>query len=257
METPPQLMKPVYGYVRVSTVEQSENGDSIETQTKKIEEYCKYNKLDLLKTFVDGGISGCIEPSKRPQMKLLLLNLEAQNAKGLVVCKIDRLNRSAKDFMNLISDFKDKGINLYCISPDINQDTTTGKFSMQLLSLVGELELNLTKDRVKEVILMKKNKGERVGTIPFGKRLIPDTKLLEDHPDEQKTILIVKELREQKKLVNNRMKSTTYQEICKQLESQKRLNKHGISKFSPSQIRRMLNDGDYKSGRKKKAISAK
>ena len=150
-------MKKVYCYARVSTIGQSLDGDSLETQEKKMIEYCKFKNLEIVSIHKEQGVSGAIPPRERPQLNLILANLEAGNASGLVVCKIDRLSRSTCDFMNLMSEFKDKW-DFYSITPDMDSSTTHGKFTMNLLSIVAELERDMIKDRVKEVMGMKKQK---------------------------------------------------------------------------------------------------
>lgn len=241
-------VKKVFGYCRVSTIGQALDGDSLETQEQKIRDYCKLKNLCLLSVHKEAGVSGAIPPHQRPQLKLILANLEAGNGSGLVVCKIDRLSRSTKDFLNLMADFKDH-YDFYSIVPDVDSSTTHGKFTMNLLSIVAELERDMTKDRVKEVMSMKKLKGERVGTIPFGKQLKKDSNLLEDNPEEQKTILMIKEMRATttttKKNGVDKIRPTTYMEICAELVKRKRLNKEGVALWHPSQIRRVLNEGSY------------
>ena len=245
-----KVKKAVYGYIRVSTVEQAETGDSLETQEKKIREYCERKNLNLLQIFCDKGISGATPPHERKEMSILLNNLEAGKATGMVACKIDRISRCQKDFTILMYDFKDKW-DFYCLEPDLDGTTLTGKIVINFMSMLAEIERDMTKARVKEVLSMKRAKGERIGAIPFGKRLIAGTNILEDDPEEQRTIMMAKELRELKYIhpVSKKTTSMTFKAICDELVKKGRKNKDGSSSFFPSQIRRMINDGNYKSGR--------
>lgn len=238
-------MKKVFGYCRVSTMGQAIDGDSLGVQEEKIRAYCNNKNLTLTKVFIEEGVSGAIALDERPQFKALLKGLESREASGLVVTKIDRLSRSAKDFINFMSDIKDK-CDFYCLQNDLDTSVPQGKFSMVLFSAIAELEKDMTSVRVKEVIASKKNKGERVGTIPFGKKLIEGSKtLLEDDTEEQRTINIAKEYRKSYIENNGKKKYMTHQEICKELIKLGRKNKDGEVKWFPSQIRRMLNNGIY------------
>ena len=233
----------VYGYARVSSTEQAEVGASIDMQKSKIEEFSKKNDLNLLNIFVDGGISGGIPPHLRPEMKKLLLNIEAGNAKGLIIYKIDRLSRSIKDFINLMDDFNKRKLEVFIITPEINTKTVYGKFTLNLLSIISELERDMIKERTKETLKHMKACNKRTGTIPFGKRLRgsdSEDNILIDDEEEQQTINICREMRNEKYLKNGKAKAPPYSEICDKLTELNRKNKGGHIKWFPNQIKNML-----------------
>src|SRR3954453_12379520 len=47
-----------YGYCRVSTMMQGEEGESLDVQARRIEGYAHMQGLPLCRTFVDRGVSG-------------------------------------------------------------------------------------------------------------------------------------------------------------------------------------------------------
>lgn len=51
-------MKQAIGYIRVSTEKQANEGVSLEAQEAKIVTWCKANGYELVKVYVDAGISG-------------------------------------------------------------------------------------------------------------------------------------------------------------------------------------------------------
>ncbi|MCY9136853.1 recombinase family protein [Bacillus atrophaeus] len=55
-------MEKVFGYVRVSTETQAEKGYGKDVQETAINVYCKINKLELVKIFMDLGVSGTLFP---------------------------------------------------------------------------------------------------------------------------------------------------------------------------------------------------
>ncbi len=245
------ISKDVYGYCRVSTSGQAIEGESLDVQKERIENFCRSKGLNLINVYREEGVSGAVHPRNRPQMSQLLDRLDQKEVGGFVVTKIDRLSRSTKDFVNFMADSRDQ-FDCYIIANDIDTSTPQGKFTLVLFSAVAELERDLTSERVKEIIQSKKARGERWGTIPFGKRLIEGTNLLEDHPDEQRTINMTKEYRKSYIEIDGKKKYMTLKEIASKLKDNGCKNKDGEVRWFPAQIRRMLNDGEYTAKGQKK-----
>ena len=51
-------MEQAIGYIRVSTEKQTNEGVSLEAQKARIASWCKTNDYELVKVYVDAGISG-------------------------------------------------------------------------------------------------------------------------------------------------------------------------------------------------------
>ena len=71
-------MKKAVAYLRVSTIRQAEEGESLATQKTDIEAYAARNEMDLQEIYADEGISGG-SVDKRPGLQRLLR--DAQNDK--------------------------------------------------------------------------------------------------------------------------------------------------------------------------------
>lgn len=91
-------MKQAIGYIRVSTEKQANEGVSLEAQEAKIVSWCKANDYELVKVYVDAGISG-----KRMDTRKELLAALASLKKGmaLVSYSLSRLARSTKDALSI------------------------------------------------------------------------------------------------------------------------------------------------------------
>lgn len=79
----------------------------------------------------------------------------------LIVYKLDRLGRSTKQLVNLISQLEERKIHLNIITEGIDTATATGKLIFTILSAVAEMEASLISERTKQALAMSENKGGR------------------------------------------------------------------------------------------------
>ena len=86
-------MKKAVAYGRFSTDMQRE--ESIDAQFRAIREYCQRNKIDLINTYADEGISGTTD--NRPQFQKMIKDAELGVFDYVIVHKLDRFSRSKYD----------------------------------------------------------------------------------------------------------------------------------------------------------------
>src|SRR5205809_7707318 len=102
----------VYGYVRVSTTEQAEGGESLEVQRRKI----TGRALELgkkLNHVYEDTISGSRALEGRPQGRELLRAV--QSGDTIIASKLDRMFRSASDALRVIEALRRRKISLYLL----------------------------------------------------------------------------------------------------------------------------------------------
>lgn len=145
-------------YMRVSTKEQD-----VGSQRVVIDEYCLRNQLDIYKVYSDHGVSGLKD--SRPQLNDLLMDMRRNNFDAVVVYKLDRLGRSLKNLINLLGEFKNKGIRLISISDNLDtaNDNPMNTAFFQLLAIFSELERSLICERVKCGLQRVRNEGRILG----------------------------------------------------------------------------------------------
>ena len=120
-------MRQAIGYIRVSTLEQANEGISLEAQQARIERWCEANDYQLAALYVDRGISGK-RMDNRKDLQRALAALKKDMV--LVVHSLSRLARSTKDALHLCDLIGKKKADLVSLSESL--DTTTALRSSSL-----------------------------------------------------------------------------------------------------------------------------
>ena len=99
--------------------------------------------------------------ASRPELDRLRDQMRAGDT--VLVTKLDRLARSTKDLLNLVSEFQEAGVELQVLEQNINTRTTEGKFLLNVLSAVAELERDMIVARTQQGLAAAKAKGRLGG----------------------------------------------------------------------------------------------
>lgn len=183
-----------YGYIRVSTTRQAEEGESLGAQERTINGYALMHGLTLDHVFIERGVSGSKLLDERPEGSKLLAGIKSGDI--IITPKLDRLFRSALDALDTLARLKDQGVSLHMI--DLGGDVTgngISKLVFTILSAVAEAERDRIRERIADVKKDQRQRGRYLGgIIPFGYRVTDDGELVEE-PGEIAAIERMKELR--------------------------------------------------------------
>jgi len=169
----------VFGYLRVSTARQAEDGLSIEIQEERIEGYARTQSLAVNVWLRDRGVSGGIPLSERAAGERLLR--EVQPGDVVITAKLDRMFRSARDALNVLEGLKEKGVSLHCIDLGGSVTNGVGQLVFTILSAVAEQERSRIKERITEAKQkMRDDNRYQGGKVPFGYRVASDRSLIPD-----------------------------------------------------------------------------
>jgi site-specific DNA recombinase len=113
-------------YVRVSTIEQAEEGYSISAQISLLNDYSKTFNYDVYKIYQDAGISGK-NIKDRPALKDLLKDARNKRFDLVIVWKLSRLSRSLVDLLSMVDIFTQHGISFQSYSEKFDTSTPIGK----------------------------------------------------------------------------------------------------------------------------------
>ena len=81
----------------------------------------------------------------------------------IVVWKLDRLGRSLRDLINLISKFQDLGVEFKSLQDNIDTTTPTGKLTFHLFAALAEFERDIISERTKAGLESARARGRRGG----------------------------------------------------------------------------------------------
>ena len=160
-------MKRVAIYARVSTKQQT-----TETQLDELRKVCEQNEWKVVSEFVDEGISGAKGRDKRPGLDKMMQGIVRKDFELVVVWSLDRLGRSVQHLINLLSDMREKGVDVYSHKQGIDTTTTTGRMMFQFLSIFADFEREMIRERVIAGQQRARMRGVKLGRRPISKEKV-------------------------------------------------------------------------------------
>jgi DNA invertase Pin-like site-specific DNA recombinase len=184
----------VWGYVRVSSDRQVEEGVSLEEQQRQLDGRALERGWQFARVFVEEGVSGGIPLGDRPQGRLLLAALKPGDI--VLATKLDRMFRSAHDALNVISELQRRQVSLWLL--DLGGDVSgngIAKLMLTVLSAVAEFERDRIGERIRDAKRHQRQARRYLGgAAPYGWRRGEDGALVED-PDAQARLQMMQRMR--------------------------------------------------------------
>jgi putative DNA-invertase from lambdoid prophage Rac len=174
-----------YGYARVSTSRQADEGESLDVQKRTMAGYALMHGLTVDRMFIERGVSGSTPLVDRPEGAALVATLKPGDT--VITARLDRLFRSALDALEVLAKLKARSVSLHMI--DLGGDVTgngISKLVFTILSAVAEAERDRIRERVSQVKQDQKDRGRYLGgKVPFGFRVGDDGDLVEDAAEQE------------------------------------------------------------------------
>lgn len=168
----PEKRKLVALYCRVSTIEQAEEGYSIDEQERLLEEWCKKNNYSIYKCYSDRGISGK-DIKNRPQLKELLSDAQEKKFDMVISWKINRISRKLSDVLKIVDILEENNVIFKSYSEPFETNTPAGKMQFQMMALISEFERGTISQNVRMGLCAKARAGEWCGGRVLGYDLVP------------------------------------------------------------------------------------
>ena len=224
----------VVAYVRVSSEQQVEEGVSLEAQRAKLRAYALAMDLTLVAIEEDAGVSAkSIEA--RPGLIRALGRLDAGEADGLLVVRLDRLTRSVRDLGDLVETYFANRFALMSMSDSIDTRTASGRLVLNVLASVSQWEREAGAERTRDSLAHLRARGVLIGGVPLGMRrtgtLDNDGRhVVEPDEAEAATVRRIRELRHE---------GRSLRAIVETLRTEGHATKRGGS-WAPTTVKRVL-----------------
>jgi DNA invertase Pin-like site-specific DNA recombinase len=143
-------------YCRVSTDKQT-----TENQLIPLRQFVEARKFTLFGEYVDHGISGAKD--SRPELNKLLSDAKKRKFDILICWKLDRVARSLKHLITIMSDLNALGIQFISLTENVDTTIPSGKLLFSILGALSEFERDLIRERINAGLQRARNQGKVLG----------------------------------------------------------------------------------------------
>jgi len=145
-------------YARVST-----DGQTTENQLRELREVAERHGWEVVREYVDNGVSGAKGRDQRPELNALLKAVTRKEFDMLLAWSVDRLGRSLQHLIEFLSEIHAKDVDLYLHQQGIDTSTPAGKAMFQMLGVFSEFERSMIQERVRAGLNRARSQGKRLG----------------------------------------------------------------------------------------------
>ena len=230
-------------YTRVSTIEQSEEGYSIDEQERLLRSWAEKNNYEVYKCYSDRGSSGK-DIKNRPALKELLKDAEEKKFDMVISWKINRISRKLADVLKIVEILEKNDITFKSYSEPFETDTPAGKMQFQMMALIGEFERGTIAQNVKMGMCAKAKAGEWCGGRVLGYDLVPVESQEGAKRRKNRLTINEKEAEAVRFIFNEYVNGKGYKAITNQLNKLSYKTKKG-NDFSVGSIREILTNPVY------------
>jgi len=151
-------------YARVSTDDKEQNP---ETQLYALRNFCRDAGWEIHQEYVDRARAK--DYKHREAWQQLQKDARHHKFKAVLVFRLDRAFRSVRECANLVGDWYDRGIRFKSVAEDVIDTTTSGgRFTLQIMAAIAELESSIIGDRVVAGMARAKAEGKPIGRKQLG-----------------------------------------------------------------------------------------
>lgn len=224
MTTSEDNLRRVRIYLRVSTLNQGQDGNGIQAQLDACETYAAQHGLEIAGIYRD-VISGASHPRDREGLSRLMRDLK--DGEGVLVHRRCRLSREMYLGLWLEKEIHRLGGTLESTDGGNGNDPTQELFR-HLVMIFAQYEKSLIRDRTRSALKKLKESGRKLGRPPFGFSYTESGDLEKNH--HYPTVVRMQTLRDE---------GSNYSEISRALNAEGHKSQTGKD-FTPQMVRNLL-----------------
>lgn len=196
-------------YTRVSTIEQVNEGYSLEEQQLRLTKYCESQGYKIYKIYTDAGISGKATDN-RPGYQEMMRDMRKGKVNLILAFKMDRISRSIIDLENFFNTTKKFNCSIEFLYEKFDTNGAAGMLFARMLGIFAMFERELIQERTLIGVEGAINNGNFGGKTPFGykKEVINGEKTKKLVIKEEEAVVV-------KEIFNLCLKGHTYTQIAK------------------------------------------
>lgn len=154
-------------YIRYSDHKQ-DDGFSVEYQLHEIEEFCARNGIEIYNHHIDQAQTAT-KTAGREEFFSLINAVKDGAVDVIVVYKLNRIFRNAYESQKYRKLFRKHGVKLMSVTQQIDEDTSSGRLTTNILSDIDQYQSETISDHVKSSMREMARQGYFTGgTVPYG-----------------------------------------------------------------------------------------
>lgn len=155
-------------YTRVSSKEQADNNQSLETQKKYCLQYALKNDLNIMGFF--GGTYESAKTDERNEFNRMIrfVKNQKEGVAMILVYSLDRFSRTGDNAIFISSELKKRGISIVSVTQPIDVSTHSGVLQQNIQFIFSKYDNDLRREKCIDGMREKLLKGEFLGRAPIG-----------------------------------------------------------------------------------------
>ena len=166
-------------YIRVSSEEQVRHGYSLDSQKKRLIEFCKSKNYKIVGFYADEGKTARTKLKNRKELLRLVEDAKNDKFDRIIFWRLDRWFRNIADYYKIQEILDTYHIDWECSDEEYNTTTSNGRLHLNIKLSIAQNESDQTSDRIKfNFNMMIKNGNVIVGKqgMPLGYTITGDKK---------------------------------------------------------------------------------